>query len=140
MVENLHHAAGLLAQADLRLLVEPVNSRDVPGFWLDKVDKALSVMDEVAAPNLYLQFDIYHAQRAGGEIAGTLTRHFACIGHIQFADNPGRKEPGTGELNFGFLFDLIDRLGYEGWVGAEYKPSTTTEVGLAWLSTFGEKP
>lgn len=129
-----------LAKADLRLLLEPVNRRDVPGFWIDSVDKALSVMDEVAAPNLFLQFDIYHAQRSGGEIAGTLTRHFDGIGHIQVADNPGRNEPGTGELNFGFLFGLIDRLGYQGWIGAEYKPATTTEAGLSWLATYGDKP
>lgn len=139
LVENLCHAAERLAQAGLRLLLEPVNSRDVPGFWLDSFEKALSVMDEVAAPNLFLQFDIYHAQRSGGEIAGTLTRHFDRIGHIQVADNPGRNEPGTGELNFGFLFGLIDQLGYEGWIGAEYKPATTTEAGLAWLSTYGDK-
>ena len=138
LVENLHFAADRLAQADLRLLIEPVNSRDVPGFWLDSVDKALSVMDEVAAPNLFLQFDIYHAQRSGGEIAGTLARHFDRIGHIQVADNPGRNEPGTGELNFGFLFSLIDRLGYTGWIGAEYTPATTTLAGLSWLRTYGE--
>jgi len=139
LVDNLRHAAERLAEAGLRLLVEPVNNRDVPGFWLDSVDKALSVMDEVAAPNLFLQFDIYHAQRSGGEIAGTLMRHFDRIGHIQVADNPGRNEPGTGELNFGFLFGLIDRLGYQGWIGAEYKPATTTEAGLSWLATYGDK-
>jgi len=139
LVDNLGHAVERLAQADLRLLLEPVNALDVPGFWLDSVDKALSVMDEVAAPNLLLQFDIYHAQRSGGEIAGTLTRHLDRIGHIQFADNPGRNEPGTGELNFGFLFGLIERLGYQGWIGAEYKPATTTEAGLSWLATYGDK-
>ena len=139
LVDNLRHAAEKLAKADLRLLLEPVNTLDVPGFWLNSVDKALSVMDEVAAPNLFLHFDIYHAQRSGGEIAGTLTRHFDRIGHIQVADNPGRNEPGTGELNFGFIFGLIDRLGYQGWIGAEYKPATTTEAGLSWLATYGEK-
>jgi hydroxypyruvate isomerase len=139
LVDNLRQAAERLAQADLRLLLEPVNTFDVPGFWLDSVERALSVMDEVAAPNLFLQFDIYHAQRSGGEIARTLTRHFDRIGHIQFADNPGRNEPGTGELNFGFLFGLIDSLGYQGWIGAEYKPATTTEVGLSWLRTCGYK-
>ena len=138
LIGNLRHAAERLAKADLRLLLEPVNILDVPGFWLSSVDKALSVMDEVAAPNLYLQFDIYHAQRSGGEIVGSLTRHFDRIGHIQFADNPGRNEPGTGELNFGFIFGLIDRLGYQGWIGAEYKPATTTEAGLSWLATYGE--
>ena len=139
LVDNLRHAAERLAQANLRLLLEPVNSRDVPGFWLDSVDKALTVVDEVSAPNLLLQFDIYHAQRSGGEIAGTLERQFDRIGHIQFADTPGRNEPGTGELNCGFLFDRIDQLGYQGWVGAEYNPTTTTEAGLSWLATYGDK-
>jgi hydroxypyruvate isomerase len=139
LIGNLSHAAERLAKAGLRLLLEPVNTLDVPGFWLNSVDKALSVMDEVAAPNLFLQFDIYHAQRSGGEIAGTLTRHFDRIGHIQVADNPGRNEPGRGELNFSFLFGLIDRLGYQGWIGAEYKPANTTEAGLSWLATYGDK-
>lgn len=139
LVENLGLAAEELGRSGLRLLVEPVNSLDVPGFWLDSVPKALSILDEVGAANLSLQFDIYHAQRSGGEIAGTIERHLDRIGHIQFADNPGRNEPGTGELNFAFIFGLIDRSGYQGWVGAEYKPTTTTAAGLVWLKTYGDK-
>lgn len=136
-VENIAYAADELGRKGLRLLIEPVNGRDVPGFWLDSVPKALAILDEVNSDNVALQFDIYHAQRSGGEIAGTLERNLHRIGHIQFADNPGRNEPGTGELNFSFLFDLIDRLDYKGWVGAEYKPATTTQAGLGWLKTYG---
>ena len=136
-VENIGYAAEELAKNKIRLLIEPVNSSDVPGFWLDSVPKALAILDEVNLDNVFLQFDIYHAQRSGGEVAGTLEKNLHRIGHIQFADNPGRTEPGTGELNFAFLFGLIDRLGYKGWVGAEYKPATTTQAGLGWLKTYG---
>jgi hydroxypyruvate isomerase len=139
-VENISHAAQELGRAGLRLLIEPVNSLDVPGFWLDSVPKALSILDEIGSDNLALQFDIYHAQRSGGEIAGTIERNLSRIGHIQFADNPGRNEPGTGELNFTYLFNMIARLGYEGWIGAEYKPATSTEAGLGWLKTYGVLP
>lgn len=136
-VENLHYAAGQCRKSDLGLLIEPVNGRDVPGFWLDTVSKALAILDEVGADNLKLQFDIYHAQRSGGEIAATIAENLDRIGHIQFADNPGRNEPGTGELNFDFLFAHIDRIGYSGWVGAEYRPAASTEAGLAWLQKYG---
>lgn len=136
-VENLHYAAEQCRKSGVDLLIEPVNRRDVPGFWLDTVDKALSILDEVGADNLKLQFDIYHAQRSGGEIAATIAKTLDRIGHIQFADNPGRNEPGTGELNFDFLFAHIDRIGYSGWVGAEYRPAAGTEAGLAWLEKYG---
>ena len=106
----------------------------MPGFWLDSVDMALSIIDEVSAPNLLRQFDIYHAQRSGGEIAGSIERNLGRIGHIQFADNPRRNEPGTGELNFGYLFALIDRLGYPGWVGAEYGPPPPRKPGAPGLA------
>jgi hydroxypyruvate isomerase len=92
------------------------------------------VLEEAGADNAFLQYDVYHAQRQEGELAGTIERHLARIGHIQFADNPGRHEPGTGEIRFPFLWALLDRLGYAGWVGAEYRPATTTEAGLGWLA------
>lgn len=132
-VDNLKFAAAALQEAGLKLLIEPVNTRDVPGFWLSTSAQALAVMDEVGADNLFLQYDIYHAQRSEGELGGTLSRHLARIGHIQVADNPGRNEPGTGEINYPFLFNLLDKLGYSGHVGCEYKPAGTTEAGLAWL-------
>jgi hydroxypyruvate isomerase len=138
LIGNLGHAAERLAKADLRLLLEPVNTLDVPGFWLNSVDKALSIMDEVAAPNLFLQFDIYHAQRTEGEICATLSKHLPRIAHIQTAANPGRHEPGTGELDDAFVFAHLDKLGYSGWIGCEYKPATSTEAGLGWLQTVGK--
>jgi hydroxypyruvate isomerase len=133
LVANLRFAAAALREAGLKLLVEPINNFDVPGFWLNRTDRALSVIDEVGADNLFLQYDIYHAQRYEGELAATIERHLARIAHIQFADNPGRHEPGTGEINLPFLFAHLKRIGYTGFIGAEYKPAGSTEAGLAWL-------
>lgn len=132
LVENLRHAAAELGRAGLQLLIEPVNRFDIPGFYLDTTAQALSVLDEVGAPNALLQYDIYHAQRTEGELAGTLARQLARVGHVQVADTPGRHEPGTGEINYAFLFAHLDRIGYDGWVGCEYKPAGTTEAGLGW--------
>ncbi|MBL8329564.1 MAG: hydroxypyruvate isomerase [Rubrivivax sp.] len=133
MVENLRHAADATQAVGIQLLTEPVNTRDIPGFWLDSTSKALSVMDEVGSDNLLLQYDVYHAQRTEGELAATLSRHLARIGHIQIADNPGRNEPGTGEINFPFLLRHIKQIGYTGSIGAEYKPAKGTEAGLGWM-------
>ena len=132
-VENLRYAAPKLKAAGLKLLIEPINNFDVPGFWLNNTPKAISVIEEVGADNLFVQYDIYHAQRYEGELANTLTKYLPQIGHIQIADNPGRNEPGTGEIHFPFLFAHLRRIGYTGWVGAEYKPAGTTEAGLTWL-------
>ena len=132
-VDNVRYAAELCAKAGLTVLMEPINNYDVPGFWLNRTAKALAVVDEVGVPNVRVQYDIYHAQRYEGELAATMQRHLAKIGHIQFADNPGRNEPGTGEINFAFLFAHIERIGYKGWLGAEYKPAAATEAGLGWL-------
>jgi hydroxypyruvate isomerase len=133
-VANLRFAAAALAEAGLALVIEPINRLDVPGFWLHRTDQALSVIEEVGAANLSVQYDIYHAQRSEGELAGTLARHLSKIGHIQFADNPGRHEPGTGEINIAFLFRHLLQLGWSGDIGAEYKPAGRTEDGLAWLA------
>ena len=134
LVGNLRYAAEQLRSAGLRLLVEPINRYDVPGFYLHRSDQTLALLDEVAADNVFLQYDIYHAQRSEGELAATLQRHLPRIGHIQIADNPGRHEPGTGEINYPFLFQHLDALGYTGWVGCEYLPTGQTEAGLGWLS------
>ena len=135
-VANLKFAAAALKQAGLKLLIEPINSYDIPGFYLNRTAQALAILDEVASDaetdNAYVQYDIYHAQRMEGELAATLQKHLARIGHIQLADNPGRNEPGTGEINYAFLFDHLERIGYTGWIGCEYKPATTTEAGLGW--------
>jgi hydroxypyruvate isomerase len=132
-VANLRFAAAALKEAGLKLLIEPINNYDVPGFWLNNTQKAVDVLDEVGADNAFVQYDIYHAQRYEGELAATLTKHLARIAHVQVADNPGRNEPGTGEINYAFLFQHLERIGYRGWIGCEYKPATTTEAGLNWL-------
>ena len=132
-VANLRFAAAELKKAGLRLLIEPINPFDIPGFYLNRSAQALSIMDEVDSSNLYLQYDAYHAQRTEGELAATIQKHLPRIAHIQVADNPGRHEPGTGEINHDFLFAQLDRLGYAGWIGCEYKPAASTESGLAWL-------
>ncbi len=132
LVNNLRYAAIALENAGLRLLVEPINTFDIPGFYLHSTAQAIKILEEVGADNAFVQYDIYHAQRMEGELAATLQRHLGRIGHIQLADNPGRHEPGTGEINFPFLLTHLDRIGYTGWVGCEYQPATTTEAGLDW--------
>ena len=131
-VANLKHAAAELKKAKLKLLIEPINTFDIPGFYLNRTAQAVSILDEVGADNAFVQYDIYHAQRMEGELAATMSKHLLRIGHIQLADNPGRNEPGTGEINYAFLFAHLDRIGYAGWVGCEYKPAATTEEGLGW--------
>lgn len=136
LIDNLRFAAGKLDAQGMRLLVEPVNTRDIPGFFLSGTRQALELMAAVGADNLFLQYDVYHMQRMEGELAGTLAAHLERIGHLQIADTPGRHEPGTGEIDFNFLFRHLDRIGYAGWVGCEYHPATTTEAGLGWLQTW----
>jgi hydroxypyruvate isomerase len=133
LVDNLRHAAQALKAHGLKLLVEPINTIDIPGFWLNRSAQAIALMDEVGADNLYLQYDAYHMQRMEGELAATMERLLPRIAHIQIADNPGRHEPGTGEIHHPFLFAHLDRIGYRGWIGCEYKPVTTTQAGLGWL-------
>ena len=131
-VENLRFAAAELKKAGLHLLIEPINTFDIPGFYLNYTAQAVSILDEVGADNAFVQYDIYHAQRMEGELAATIQKYLPRIGHIQLADNPGRNEPGTGEINYPFLFNHLDSIGYNGWIGCEYKPATTTEAGLQW--------
>ena len=133
LVDNLVYAARALKEAGLRLLIEPINRFDIPGFYLNYTAQAVAILDEVNADNAFVQYDIYHAQRMEGELAATITRHLPRIGHMQLADNPGRHEPGTGEINYPFLFAHLDRLGYTGWIGCEYRPATSTQAGLGWL-------
>ena len=132
LAENLRHAADALGRSGLKLLVEPINSFDIPGFYLNRSGQTTEILDEVGAANAFLQYDIYHMQRMEGELAATLQRLLPRIAHIQLADNPGRHEPGTGEIHYPYLFQLLDRIGYDGWIGCEYKPATTTEAGLGW--------
>jgi hydroxypyruvate isomerase len=132
LVENLRYAAGELKKANLKLLVEPINTFDIPGFYVNRTAQALAILDEVGADNAYLQYDLYHAQRMEGELAATVEKHLPRIAHIQLADNPGRNEPGSGEINYAFLFRHLDRIGYAGWIGCEYKPAAGTDAGLGW--------
>jgi hydroxypyruvate isomerase len=134
LIDNLRFAAAALGDADLQLVLEPVNDIDVPGFFVTTTQTALGIIDAAGAPNLHLQYDFYHQQRMTGELAATLEAQIDRIGHIQLADNPGRHEPGTGEINYPYLFRRIDALGYTGWIGCEYKPATTTIDGLGWLA------
>jgi hydroxypyruvate isomerase len=135
-VENLRFAARELQTAGIMLLIEPINHFDIPGFFLTRTDQALAIIDDVGSTNLLLQYDIYHAQRMEGELAATMSKNMARIGHIQLADNPGRGEPGTGEINYPWLFKHIDAAGYTGWIGCEYKPRGTTVDGLGWRSAL----
>ena len=132
-VSNLKYAAAELKKVNLKLLIEPINTFDIPGFFLSTTQQALDIIQEVAADNLFVQYDIYHAQRMEGELCNTMEKNLSKIGHIQLADNPGRNEPGTGEINYAHLFKFLDRIGYSGWIGCEYKPATTTEAGLGWI-------
>ena len=137
-VANLRFAAAELKKAGLKQLIEPINTYDIPGFYLNRTAQAIGILDEVGADNAFVQYDIYHAQRMEGELAATMQKHLARIGHIQLADNPGRNEPGSGEINYPFLFAHLDRIGYRGWIGCEYKPATTTEAGLGWRQKLAQ--
>lgn len=136
LVDNLRYASARLQRAGIRLLIEPINALDIPGFFLTRTAQTLAILDEVGSDNLALQYDVYHAQRSEGELGNTLRQHLARIGHIQVADNPGRHEPGTGEINYAWLFRHIDVLGYEGWIGCEYKPLAGTAAGLGWRTAL----
>ena len=139
-VQNLRFAAKALQEVGIQLLIEPVNTFDIPGFHLSRTAQALAIIDEVGSDNLFVQYDIYHAQRMEGELIATMTANLARIGHIQLADNPGRHEPGTGEINYPQVFAALDRIGYAGWIGCEYKPATTTPAGLGWLESARRAP
>jgi hydroxypyruvate isomerase len=136
LVENLRFAAKELRKAGITLVLEALNTQDMPGFFVSTTAHALRILDAVGDDNLLYQYDIYHMQRMEGELAETLRAQLKRIGHIQLADNPGRHEPGTGEINFQFLLPHLDRIGYRGWVGCEYKPATTTTAGLAWMAPY----
>jgi hydroxypyruvate isomerase len=137
LVENLRYAGAELAKAGMTLVVEPINAFDMPGFFLNTSAQAMKAIEATGDPAIKLQYDIYHMQRSEGEISSTIERLLPHIGHIQCAGVPGRTEPDRGELDYDHLFKMIDRLGYAGWVGAEYKPVGETGQGLGWLKRFG---
>ena len=132
-VANLRHAAKALAEEGLTLLIEPINSRDIPGYFLNTQAEAHAIREEVDQPNLKVQMDFYHAQIVEGDLSVTLRKHIAHVGHVQIASVPDRHEPDEGEIDYRYIFRLLDELGYPGWVGCEYRPRGRTEDGLGWL-------
>jgi len=132
-IENLRYACSRLDRSGLQLLIEPLNTHDVPGFYLNGTAQAIELIEAVAAPNLALQYDVYHMSMMQEDVLLTIEANCATIGHIQIADCPGRHEPGTGRVDFAGLFELLDRIGYRQWVGCEYVPVASTVAGLGWV-------
>jgi hydroxypyruvate isomerase len=139
-VENLAYAAVQAAGAGVTLVIEPINTRDIPGFFLNRQDEAHGVCAEVGAPNLRVQMDLYHCQVVEGDLAMKVRRHIDGVGHVQIAGVPDRHEPDLGELNYPYLLALLDELGYMGWVGCEYRPRAATSAGLAWARPWLHNP
>lgn len=137
LVSNVRFASEALQDAKLMLTVEAINHFDIPGFFLNRTEQVAQLIEEVKMPNVFIQYDVYHAQREEGELTATLRQYHKIIGHIQIADNPGRHQPGTGEINYPFLFNEIDRLGYGGFIGLEYVPEPDTMTSLAWVKDYG---
>ena len=136
LISNLTTAAAQLKSAGIRLLIEPINTFDIPGFFLSSTKQAVDLIHQTGSDNLFLQYDIYHMQRMEGELINTIKNNLPLIKHVQLADNPGRFEPGTGEINFAFLIPWLDQSGYDGWIGCEYKPEAGTVEGLGWRSAY----
>ena len=134
---NLRLAAARCAAAGITVLIEPLNTRDVPGYYLTSADTAADIIAAVGTPNLKLQFDFYHAQIMGGDITHRLHRLAPLIGHVQIAGVPDRTEPDRGELAYARLFAVLEEVGYDGWVGAEYRPAGETRDGLGWAAPWG---
>lgn len=135
-VRNLQYAAPRFQAAGIKLLIEPINTRDMPGFFLSTTRQALDIIKDVASDNLWVQYDIYHMQIMGEDVAATIEKHLSRIAHMQLADVPGRHEPGTGDIDFGALLAHIDRIGYTGWIGCEYIPKGKTVDGLGWTAPY----
>jgi hydroxypyruvate isomerase len=134
---SLEHVAGRLAEVDVELMIEPINPRDMPGYFLSNLDAAAALIAEMGLPNLKLQFDIYHCQIIHGDVTMRLRRHLPIIGHVQIASVPSRNEPDSEEVNYPFLFQELDLLGYGGFVGCEYRPRGKTLAGLDWFTSAG---
>ncbi|EYS97588.1 hydroxypyruvate isomerase [Cupriavidus sp. SK-4] len=135
-LENVAFAAKAAAAQGITIVLEPINTRDMPGYFLNRQDDAQAICKEIGAANLKVQFDCYHCQIVEGDIAMKLKRDMPGIGHIQIAGVPDRHEPDLGELNYPYLFEVIDGLGYDGWIGCEYRPRAGTSEGLGWLKPY----
>ena len=135
-LENLDYAAKEALSRGITVVIEPINTRDIPGFFLNRQDDAQAICREAGALNLKVQFDCYHCQIVEGDLANKLERDIDGIGHIQIAGVPERHEPDIGEVNYPYLFERIDALGYEGWIGCEYRPKAGTSEGLGWLRSY----
>jgi len=135
-VRNLSYAARQAQPLGITVVIEPINTRDIPGFFLNRQDEAHAVLSEVGAANLKVQMDLYHCQIVEGDLAVKLNRYVRNVGHIQIAGVPARNEPDIGEVHYPFLFDLIDHLGYDGWIGCEYRPRAATSDGLGWAKPW----
>lgn len=131
--QNLAFAATQAEKRGVRQLVEPLNTYDNPGYIICSPHRAFSLVEEIGHPNLMVEYDLYHAQKMEGNLTTTIRDHIGQIGHIQIADNPGRHEPGTGEINFPHMFRVLDEAGYDGWVSLEYNPSGQTEDSFGWM-------
>ena len=136
-LENLQAAAACFAPLGTTVTIEPINPQDIPGYFLTRQDQAAAILDELGAANAALQLDVYHCAKVEGDPAGQIERHFERIGHLQIADPPGRHEPGSGDVDFPPLFALLERLGYAGWIGCEYRPRTDSWAGLGWAEPYG---
>ena len=138
-VENLHHVCAEAAKAGIKVVIEPLNPDDFPGFFLTRTDQAAAIVAEVGAANLGIEYDVYHAQMSEGNLVATVRRHLPQIWHMQVADVPTRQEPGTGEIRFEYLFSELDRMGYAGWIGCDYHPSSEAYDHLAWVRPYLER-
>ena len=136
-IANLRHAADRLATEGLTLVIEPINTRDIPGYFLNTTNQAMSIIERVGRPNLKLQLDLYHVQIMEGDLAHRIRALAGHYPHVQIAGNPGRNEPDIGEINYPFLFDLLDEISYAGWIGCEYRPKAETTAGLGWAKRYG---
>jgi hydroxypyruvate isomerase len=139
-IANLTRAADQAAARGITLLIEPINSRDRPGYFLSRIEHAADIIAQIGKPNVRMQFDFYHAQIMGGDLITRLERYLPVIGHLQCGSVPGRHEPDEGEVNFPAVFEAVDKLGYQGWIGAEYGPRGRTEDGLKWAAPYGVTP
>lgn len=139
-IKNIRQAAALAATHNIRIMLEPINTRDVPGYFHSLSDETAKLIDDIQCDNVQLQYDCYHMQIMEGDLCHRIERHKDIIGHIQFSSLPGRNEPQHGEVNLPHVFEFVDRIGYDGWIGCEYKPHTDTMSGLSWGASWGIHP